>query len=189
MRLWALDEVDAELVRYTVGVGQHSRTDILKHLVAGGVHLPILLADDDISITLSDLSRLITTASEYHLHIAQPAHADSSIATYPFCRRQTTLGRQTSFVEIGPMVFIDHDVALSALLKGRGMGWGTELAWYRAYVNGMRLGIVDSVQIVHHGQVAKMYNFGAEEKILRNTLQPFGLRSVLPLQDLVKRWT
>src|SRR5262249_8900916 len=102
--LWALDEVDPSLERWTSGCGPGGRFALANRLVdpdAGWV----VLADDDVRFRDGDVVELVRYARALDLDISQPAHALGSNVSHSFTRRAPfRVARWTSFVEIGPVV-------------------------------------------------------------------------------------
>jgi hypothetical protein len=98
----------------------------------------VILCDDDIEIADGFVDELIAMAHRFDFALCQPARTHDSYVDHHFVTRLSgLLARQTSFVEIGPIVCIRRD-AVPLLLPfdhNCGMGWG--------------LGIVDAVPVAH----------------------------------------
>ena len=162
--LWALDTVDPDLARFSVGSGPGSRTDLLNKLAAQSGTDPdryLVFADDDVEIARGELPISSRSSPLQVLDLAQPAHAVGSHYSHRLtAARPWSIARRTGYVEIGPLIVVapawrDRIVPFPA---GFGMGWGLEMLWSGLQAQGCRLGIVDTVRVRHLERPAVTYD-------------------------------
>jgi hypothetical protein len=113
----------------------------------------VILSDDDIEVGDGFVDALIAMAERFDFALCQPARTHDSYVDHCFVARLSgLLGRQTRFVEIGPLVCMRAD-AVPLLLpfnEDCRMGWGLDFVWPIIIENaGLRMGIIDSVPIAH----------------------------------------
>jgi hypothetical protein len=110
-----------------------------------------VVSDDDVLLPHSGLAPLVALCRGLAFDIAQPAHRADSYYGYRFTRRRPgVLARVTAFVEIGPIVVFSPKARLLVMpFPEQGMGWGTSQQWHDLRNVGMRLGIVDSIPLLH----------------------------------------
>lgn len=189
--MWSLDEVPAALASVTVGRGPGGRTELLNRLSAGATG-PVVLVDDDAEFDRGDLGRFVDAADALGFDLAQPAHTWDSRFSHVFTVARPWVGaRSTTFVEIGPIVFLSQ-VAAERLLpmpvQSR-MGWGIDVLWADVLRRGeLRGGIVDRLPIRHLGGVALTYSSTEEEDQLRTLLRERGVRHITSLQRTTQRF-
>lgn len=192
--LWALDEAAPSLAEWTVGGGPGARVDLLNRLVATldpGPDEYVVLADDDVSLIRGSLGELLNVAERCGLALAQPAHARSSHATYPFTFARPGLNaRRTDFVEIGPLLCIAPSWRdrILPFPEGYGMGWGLELEWAALSAGGCPVGIVDAVRVRHTGPPATRYDQAPERARVNDLLDRHGRSSMEDLQVVRAAW-
>jgi hypothetical protein len=113
----------------------------------------LVLVDDDVALPDGFLDSFLFLAERFQLRLAQPAHQQRSHAGWQVTRRRpASVVRETSFVEIGPLVAFAH-VTFDALLPFPPLrfGWGLDAHWGAiAQQRGWRIGIVDATPIRHH---------------------------------------
>ena len=87
--------------------------------------------------------------------LSQPARTPNSYISHDITKRVAgLLGRQTNFVEIGPLAFISRPL-FSSLLPFDGeaeipMGLGLDLVWpISVEKKGLKMGIIDAVPVDH----------------------------------------
>lgn len=190
---WALDEVAPGLERHTVGTGPGEKLVLLnealeRHGHEGGA---VLLSDDDIRFERGDLVTLVDLAAKAGLGLAQPAHAPGSEVSHGITRvRARSRARLTTFVESGPLVVIAPEWTgrVLPLPRARGMGWGIELDWMDLSTEGLRLGIVDAVPIVHLDKVGGTYDDTQIRARMREELAERGVDDWAPLQRTLATW-
>jgi GT2 family glycosyltransferase len=112
----------------------------------------LLAVDDDVALPAGFLDRFVALCERFDLAVAQPAHRFGSHAAWAVTRRAPlSLVRETAFVEVGP-VFAFRADAFDLLLPFPPLraGWGLDAHWSAvARMNGLRLGVVDAVPIMH----------------------------------------
>jgi hypothetical protein len=112
----------------------------------------LLIIDDDVALPRAFLDVFLLLAERFELRLAQPAHRARSHAAWPLTRRRPgSLLRETSYVEIGPLVAL-HSATFETLLPFPPLraGWGLDANWAAvAREHGWRLGIVDAAPIRH----------------------------------------
>jgi hypothetical protein len=184
VRLWALDHPTAHLADLTVGSGPGAKFDLINQLLLARAcppaH-PVVIADDDVLIRRGNLARLISVMEKADLHLAQPAHESYSFHTHAMTRRRhLTIAQLSTTVEIGPL-FVVRPAWRSQILpfsSDIGLGWGLELAWIALREMGCRIGIVDSVTVVHTRPVGLAYDQRAELRRLEERLRAYGAPGV-----------
>jgi hypothetical protein len=189
VRLWALDRIDPDLASSTIGSGPGSRLELHNRLAGSADDEWLVVSDDDVRFEHGTIVDFVRTAALLGLDIAQPAHERGSYATHRITRRLPFhAARETTFVECGPIVAFSPRAAARILpFPDFGMGWGLELLWHDLRTEGYRLGIVDSVSIVHLFRAARSYDNSDEEDRLKRLLRERGLTSLADVQANVRR--
>jgi hypothetical protein len=112
----------------------------------------LLVIDDDVSLPRGFLDAFVFLIERFGLRLAQPAHRARSHAAWEVTRRRAgSVVRQTSYVEIGPVVAF-HSATFDVLLPFPELrvGWGLDAHWSAvARDRGWPLGIVDATPIRH----------------------------------------
>lgn len=112
----------------------------------------LLVIDDDVSLPRGFLDAFVFLIELFELRLAQPAHRARSHAAWEITRRRAgSVVRQTTFVEIGPVVAF-HSTTFDVLLPFPELraGWGLDAHWSAiARDRGWPLGIVDATPIRH----------------------------------------
>src|SRR5258706_8660691 len=119
----------------------------------------LIVCDDDVQFPARFLDDFLALVDEFSFAIAQPARTpDSYIDHFITTQMPGLRGRQTRFVEIGPVTCIDRS-AYPVLLpfdRRSPMGWGLDFVWpVLAERAGLRMGIVDATPIGHCLRMAK----------------------------------
>ena len=193
-RLWALDEPAPALAALTVGTGPGGKFDLVNRALAArplpdGV--PVVVTDDDVTLGRGTLADLVTLGRVAGLELWQAAHARGSAGAHPVTFRQRlSRARRTTFVEIGP-VFVVGGAAASRVLPfpdGIGMGWGLEIDWWRLGRDGLPLGVVDDVTVVHDEAPGVTYGQGPEWARLDERLAGAGLTHIREAQQTLGTW-
>jgi GT2 family glycosyltransferase len=112
----------------------------------------LIVLDDDIVLPGGFLDSFIHVAERLQLRIAQPAHRLNSNASWAQLRRRPGLaGRETTFVEIGPLTAFARETFGALLpLPALRMGWGLDAHWSAvARDHGWPIGVVDATPILH----------------------------------------
>jgi len=187
--LWQLD-ADGEPLEGTLGNGPGTRTTLLNKLATSAAPGPLLVVDDDVDFVES-LSSLLAVVAALDLDLAQPAMTWDSQFSHPITAcRPWLIARETTFVEVGPVLYVSErarDVVFP-MDESYGMGWGLELLWHDAIVDGrLRAGIIDAAPVRHLGQVGGGYAKDREIALLQARLQARGLRSMRDIQSTTKR--
>ena len=193
VRLWALDKRAPSLERLSHGEGPGGRFQLLNRLAA---EVPedrwLLVCDDDVEFRPRGALTFLALAARLRLDLAQPAHANRGSQFYHRItgRRPFRLGRETTFVEIGPVLAVSPTARRRVIpFPEEGMGWGTELLWYDLQREGLRLGIVDATPIRHLGVVAAGYDATAEDQRQRRKFDERGMTDWQEIQRNVRsRW-
>ena len=195
---WSLDEVDPALAEATVGVGSGGKFELLNNAIERSPCKltdvdTVVLVDDDVWLDRGSLPELVELTRRAGFGLAQPAHGRGSKSTYSFNRRRPlTTARETTFVEIGPIIVIDGRWC-SELLPfpdDIGMGWGLEVLWRRRRRDGLRMGIVDAVTVQHPDPPNATYLAGAEPEFARveKLLAEDGVATIQDIQQTVSVW-
>jgi hypothetical protein len=152
---WALDAVvPPALARHTRGQGRLPRLEVFNRLSPLYRNADmVLFVNDDVVLGPGFLSRFLPVVTEFGGDIAQPALTLNSYYSHPITRAHTGLkARQTTFVEVGPVVLMTRK-ALDLVLPfpvPRVMSWGVDFLWARiAREAGLRMLIVDSCPVEH----------------------------------------
>ena len=190
IRLWCLDEPPSELRRWTVGWGAGTRGLNYNRLAADvprDNHL--ILCDDDVRLPPGGLERWVRLSAALHFDISQPGHGPGSFAAHDFVRRRRrVLARETTFVEMGPLILLSPDARSRVLpLPEQGFGWGLELAWSDLRQQGVVLGVVDAVPMWHLTPPAAFYDRHVEEERQEELFASRGLTAWTDMQRTVRR--
>jgi GT2 family glycosyltransferase len=144
-----------EVTIATSPAGGRGKFENLNRLLAGqrpSEHDWLILLDDDVRLPRGFLDCFVFVAEHLGLAIAQPAHRARSHAAWAVTRRRPgLLGRETAFVEIGPLCAL-HASTLPTLLPFAPLrfGWGLDAHWSAlARQSGWRIGVVDATAIAH----------------------------------------
>ena len=112
----------------------------------------LLVLDDDVSLPRGFLDSFLFVVERFGLKLAQPAHRARSHAAWQLTRRRPgSLVRQTTYVEIGPLVAL-HATTFPVLLPFPPLraGWGLDAHWAAlAREQGWPVGIVDATAVRH----------------------------------------
>jgi hypothetical protein len=113
----------------------------------------ILCSDDDVSVRPGFLDTYVALQQTFGFSICQPARSWTSSIDHPFVRRNPALlGRQTRFVEIGPIFSFDRKVSqkLIPFDLSTPMGWGYDYVWPVQIAElGLTMGIIDETAVDH----------------------------------------
>lgn len=193
-RLWALDETAPELAGRTLGSGPGGKFTLLNELLErepprdGST---VVFADDDVRLPAGGLAALAGWAARSGLELFQPAHAARSHASHGITVAvPASLVRTTDFVEIGP-VFAVTGRGRDAVLpfpEEASMGWGLELTWRDLCEQGLRLGVVDAVRMVHLSPVAAGYDDSQMRRATGERLAALGATRWSQVQTVGQRW-
>jgi hypothetical protein len=144
-----------EVTLATMAAGDRGKfeniNELLKTHPAAG-HDWLLVIDDDVSLPRGFLDDFLFLTERFGLQIAQPAHRHRSHAAWQVTRRRRgSLGRQTAFVEIGPLCAFAASTFETLLpFPPLRFGWGLDLHWSAiASERGWREGIIDATPIRH----------------------------------------
>ena len=134
------------------GRGKFENLNALLERVPARGHDWLLVVDDDVALPRGFLDVFLFLAERFELRLVQPAHRARSHAAWPLTRRHPgSLLRETSYVEIGPLVAL-HSATFDTLLPFPPLraGWGLDAHWAAlAREHSWRLGIVDATPIRH----------------------------------------
>jgi GT2 family glycosyltransferase len=124
----------------------------------------LMVVDDDVALPRGFLDSFLFLTERFGLQLAQPAHRARSHAAWEVTRRQAgSIVRETSYVEIGPLVAFNK-ATFGELLPFPELraGWGLDAHWAAiARQREWRLGIVDATPITHGiRKVAAAYDRG-----------------------------
>ena len=125
----------------------------------------LVVVDDDVVLPPHFLDRLLFLAERFDLQLVQPAHRARSHAAWRVTRRRARgRGRQTPFVEIGPVTAFARATFPTLLpFPDVRMGWGLDMHWAAlAREHGWRCGVLDAVAIRHSvAPAGEAYSRGA----------------------------
>ena len=194
IHLWALDALSPPLERYTSGVGPGGKFDLLQRLLDRSPPTPsswVVLSDDDYLMRRGTLAQLVALTKASGFDLAQPAHRRFvNVSHHITLVRPRVVARRTHFVEIGPVIVMSP-LAQSKLLPfpTAWMGWGVEMLWSRASLNGeIHLGIVDAVTVEHLHPPGIRYDIDAARDEQEHFLNQAGIRSYSDVQTNVAWW-
>lgn len=194
MALWALDDPLPAFADRTVGSGAGGKFELLNRILArSGPAETVVVVDDDAWLTRGSFPDLVGLTVAAGFDLAQPAHDRTSRSTYTFNRRRlTTVARETTFVEIGPILVMrgQGPARLLPFPADIGMGWGLELLWRRERERGVRMGVIDVVTVHHPDAPNATYLDGAapEFERVQRLLAEDGLTTIRDAQSTVGRW-
>lgn len=121
----------------------------------------VFTVDDDVALPPLFTDTFIALAEAAELKIAGPAHRAKSFFSYGVTRRRPrALVRQTSFVEVGPIVAFRRETFADVFpLPALRYGWGLDLTWpMLVRRKGWRMGIIDAAALEHLNPVAATYD-------------------------------
>lgn len=121
----------------------------------------LIVIDDDIEFSADFLDLFIYFAFRNHLKLAMPAHRFLSYTSFRVTERHwSSLVRETSFVEIGPVSLLHRDT-FSDLLPSPSLrwSWGLDVFWsHMARKRNWNIGVVDATPIRHTRPVGSSYD-------------------------------
>ena len=169
-RTAALDDVVAGFRRSrhavsvcTVGLGDRGKFENINAALAEQTLDAfdwLIVTDDDVRLPPDFLDTFLFVAETAGLKIAQPAHRCRSYTSFMFnYRAWNCLGRETRYVEDGPVTAFHRDVFPLVLpFPALRWSWATDLLFCEiARVRGIPIGIVDCAAIEHLRPVAHDY--------------------------------
>lgn len=113
----------------------------------------ILVCDDDISLPEGFLDTYLDLVAAFDLALAQPARTPASYIDHYFVAQLKGIrGRQTRYVEIGPLFSLRRDIYADLLPfpEESAMGWGYDFVWPCVIENrGRKMGIIDATPVGH----------------------------------------
>jgi len=190
VRLWALDRTAPILAPWTVGEGPGGRFQNLNRALAATSrpNVPVVVLDDDVSLTYGSLAQLVNLVAATGLDLAQPAHRRGSNMYWAITlRHPLAFARETTFVEIGPLVVVMPRIRDKVLpFPEEGMGWGTEILWSKLRSDGFRLGVIDALSVYHWGPIAAGYNFDDEFRRMSALMSRHNVRDMREIQHTVR---
>lgn len=190
---WALDAVAPVAAPSTVGSGAGPKFTLCNRLVSAVAPGPddwVVVVDDDVVVPRG-LPAFLALADAAGFGLAQPAHMPSSNYSHrETVRRRLLRARWHSYVEIGPVFAVSpawrHRVL--PFPEDIGMGWGLELRWMDLERDGMRLGIVDGVEMDHLVPPGRTYDLSVEGRRLETMLAERGATQLADVMRLHGRW-
>jgi len=148
-------------VRTTPGIDGAGKFENLVELVPAPPDADwLIVLDDDIVLPDGFLDTFLEVAERLGLRIAQPAHRLHSNASWSeLKRRPGVAGRETTFVEIGPLTAFARETFATLLpLPSLRMGWGLDSHWSAvAREHGWPIGVVDATPMLHTRPSAGAY--------------------------------
>jgi GT2 family glycosyltransferase len=154
-------------VRTTPGIDGFGKFENLATLVPAPPDADwLIVLDDDILLPHGFLDTFLEVAERLALRIAQPAHRLHSNASWSELKRHPGVaGRETTFVEIGPLTAFARETFATLLpLPSLRMGWGLDAHWSAvAREHDWAIGVVDATPMLHTRPSAGAY--GHDEAI------------------------
>jgi hypothetical protein len=150
---WALDGTVPELADVAVGEGPGEKLPLVNRALAT---LPTadwtVVADDDVAFHDGNVVEFVWLCEMAGFDLAQPARVRGTHISHKVteqCKRSRA--RLTTFVESGPLYVVGprYRDRILPLPEHRGMGWGLAFDWYDLHREGVRLGILDELPMVH----------------------------------------
>ncbi len=126
----------------------------------------LIISDDDIKLPHRFVDAYMVTNSALGFSISQPARTLNSYISHKITRRvKGLIGRQTHFVEIGPLVCISKSLFAHILpfdSATPSSGFGLDVIWPQVVFDlGLTMGIIDSVTVDHSLRPTGVtYDFG-----------------------------
>lgn len=173
-------------------VGPGPRMEHLRRLIRDH-HDPrheLVIADDDVTFKRGNGVEFLELCRLGCFDLAQPGHALGSEKSFEFNRAAVlSRARLTTFVEVGPLVWMSQSAQeqLLPLDIGAGMGWGVDVLWRHKSAGLLRLGVIDGAAIVHHGSVAADYATKSEHNYLDEMLALVDATDVSELAQTIGR--
>ncbi len=129
----------------------------------------LLVLDDDIVLPRGFVDAFVSAQQQCDFSLCQPARTSTSWIDHALVEQEDgLLGRQTRFVEIGPVFSIRSNLfdTLLPFDETSPMGWGLDFVWpilvERA---GLKMGIIDAVPVDHSlRKPVQTYNFRQVEQ-------------------------
>jgi hypothetical protein len=113
----------------------------------------LLVLDDDIVLPRGFIDAFIAAQQQCDFSLCQPARTHTSWIDHRMVEQEDGLmGRQTRFVEIGPVFSIRSDLfdTLLPFDERSPMGWGLDFVWpILVEGRGLKMGIIDAVPVDH----------------------------------------
>ena len=193
-KLWALDKTHPDLASVTVGEGPGFRFALLNRLLENApADNWLVISDDDVRFGQRGIATLLRTCDRFGFGLAQPAHARvrSHYSYRMTLRKSWRLARETTFVEIGPVVVIAPSAREGMVpFPEEGMGWGVELLWYDRHLAGLRIGVIDVSPVRHLSPGGRDYDWSSENERLLRLLAERNLESMRDVQHTIRsvRW-
>jgi hypothetical protein len=126
--------------------GMLSKVDIMEYDF-------VVFSDDDIFLPNNFLDDFIYLQEKFDFSLAQPARTRDSYIDHVFVQQQDgMLGRETQFVEIGPLFSVRKDIyhLIFPFDEKSPMGWGYENIWAQKVGDAnKKMGIIDALPISH----------------------------------------
>ncbi|MBB2191929.1 DUF707 domain-containing protein [Gluconacetobacter azotocaptans] len=145
----------------------------------------VMMPDDDIAMTWSDINRCFEVMKDYGLYLAQPALASDSPRnhfSHPLTlHHQGTVLRYTSFVEVMVPIFSRDAIRLCLpSFVTSDSGWGLDWAWQSmlGYPK-RRSAIIDEVVVRHMRPVGGNYQGLTPQEDEARVLDMFGGKKIL----------
>lgn len=193
VHLWLLEPSAVAPSVATVGRGPGAKFDLVRKLITGcEADSDVVILDDDVEWKVNDLVGFVALARQAGLDLAQPAHTYSSYSSHPITvGRPRSLVRLTTFVEIGPVIYVSGRARSDLLAPdvAIGMGFGSELRWWDvAQRSNYRLGIVDAARIRHVRPVGGGYDIAAAREASDRLVAQSALGSWQQMQQTLDCW-
>lgn len=184
VHLHALDRVAPILDQFTREIGPGARIPLLQNLL--DKYPPVLeqhvvIADDDVTFIGTGARRFPGLGVLAEFDICQPAHTPDSEHSFRVTRAEPlSTARETTFVEVGPVVLLSPKAQALVLPfpEDAQMGWGLDVQWSGLRRNGLRLGVIDATPVHHFGRVAADYDTGPEAEVNARYLREAEVASV-----------
>lgn len=190
---WALDETDPSLRDVTLGEGPGLKLALLNETLRriGSPTEWLVLSDDDLRFCKGDVVRFVRLCVRAEFDLAQPARARGTQLSHGITvAPRLSRARRTTFVESGPLFAVGPRFRhrILPLPEHRGMGWGVEIDWHDLLADGCRLGVVDSVQIEHLGELGSDYEAGQVKSLLFDELAARGRPDWAGMRQTLATW-
>jgi hypothetical protein len=132
---------------------------------------------------------MLAVARTQGFDLSQPTHARGSYRSHDITKQERRNSvRETTFVEIGPVLIISPRIRPRLLpFPEEGMGWGVELEWSALRQDGFRLGMLDCVPMLHLDPPAAAYDRAREDATVALHLRAHGFSSYVEAQRTLRR--
>jgi len=148
--------VDVAAVTVSRRFGRTGKFALMNYLLsctAWRLYDYVIVCDDDIRMPEGFVDRFLALQERFDFAIAQPARTHNSYIDHPITEQSdSSLARETHFVEIGPVTSFRADMLrlVAPFDETAPMGWGLDFVWpHVAQKHKLHMGIIDATPVDH----------------------------------------